>query len=213
MPGLEKVTAAVCDKAAPVADLDVVDLGSGSGQVALKLAPGARSVLAVDFSSDMLRILQDRAADQGLSNVNTQLSTLQALRLPDASVDVIVSNYALHHLRHPEKVELLGRCAKWLRPGGRIVVGDMMFGLTGDAQGRQIIAGKVRSIARRGPAGWWRIAKNAWKMLVARQECPEPMSSWESMLTGAGFEVFDSGRVVAEAAFVAGRLRPSPASA
>jgi ubiquinone/menaquinone biosynthesis C-methylase UbiE len=209
MPGLEKVTAAVCERSAPVADKDVVDLGSGSGQVTLKLAPEARSVLAVDFSSDMLRILAERATEQGLDNVSTQLSTLQALRLPDNSVDLVVSNYALHHLRHPEKVELLDRCAKWLRPGGRIVVGDMMFGLTGDSQGRQIIAGKVRAIAKRGPAGWWRIAKNAWKMIVARQECPEPMGSWESMLAQAGFTIVESGRVVAEAAFVAGCLPES----
>ena len=209
MPGLEKVTQAVCDKSAPLDNKDVVDLGSGSGQVTLKLAPGARSVIAVDFSADMLRILAERAAEQGLDNVSTQLSTLQALRLPDNSLDLVVSNYALHHLRHPEKVELLGRCAQWLRPGGRIVVGDMMFGLTGDAQGRQIIAGKVRAIAKRGPAGWWRIAKNAWKMIVARQECPEPIGSWESMLADAGFIMVESGRVVAEAAFVAGLLPES----
>ena len=56
MPGLEKVTQAVCDKSAPLDNKDVVDLGSGSGQVTLKLAPGARSVIAVDFSADMLRI-------------------------------------------------------------------------------------------------------------------------------------------------------------
>ena len=209
MPGLEKVTQAVCDKSAPLDNKDVVDLGSGSGQVTLKLAPGARSVIAVDFSADMLRILAERAAEQGLDNVSTQLSTLQALRLPDNSLDLVVSNYALHHLRHPEKVELLGRCAQWLRPGGRIVVGGMMFGLTGDAQGRQIIAGKVRAIAKRGPAGWWRIAKNAWKMIVARQECPEPIDSWESMLADAGFIMVESGRVVAEAAFVAGLLPES----
>ena len=209
MPGLEKVTQAVCDKSAPLESKDVVDLGSGSGQVTLKLAPEARSVIAVDFSADMLRILAERATEQGLEKVSTQLSTLQALRLPENRLDLVVSNYALHHLRHPEKVELLGRCAQWLRPGGRIVVGDMMFGLTGDAQGRQIIAGKVRAIAKRGPAGWWRIAKNAWKMIVARQECPEPIDSWESMLADAGFIMVESGRVVAEAAFVAGLLPES----
>ncbi len=209
MPGLEKVTQAVCDKSAPLESKDVVDLGSGSGQVTLKLAPEARSVIAVDFSADMLRILAERATEQGLDNVSTQLSTLQALRLPENSLDLVVSNYALHHLRHPEKVELLGRCAQWLRPGGRIVVGDMMFGLTGDAQGRQIIAGKVRAIAKRGPAGWWRIAKNAWKMIVARQESAEAFDSWGSMLADARFIMVESGRVVAEAAFVAGLLPES----
>ncbi len=210
MPGLEKIAAAVLEYAAPVDGCDVVDLGSGSGQLTLDLARHARSVLAVDFSAEMLELLRSRAAAAGLDNIETNRCTLQALELAPASVDVIVTNYALHHLRHPEKAELLRRAAVWLRPGGRIIIGDMMFGLAGGDDGRRIIASKVRTIAMRGPAGWWRIAKNAWKMLVAREECPAPMPMWIDMLRQAGFAKVRSERIVAEAAVVAAR-RPDGA--
>lgn len=203
MPGLEKIAAAVISYASPVDGCDVVDLGCGSGQLTLDLARTAKSVIAVDFSAEMLELLDQRAAAAGLGNIETRRSTLQALDLPPASLDVVVTNYALHHLRHPEKAVLLQKAAVWLRPGGRIVIGDMMFGLTARDEGRQIIAGKIRSIAKRGPAGWWRIAKNGWKMLVAREECPAPVPVWEDMLRKAGFAGLRSERVVAEAAVVA----------
>lgn len=202
MPGLEKIANRVLEEAGDLSGLVVVDLGCGSGQLSLKLACTAKKVLAVDFSSAMLERLAERAAQAGLDNVETVAAALQRLELPPSSADVVVSNYALHHLRRNEKQQLLCRCRKWLVPGGRIVIGDMMFALVGDPEGRSIAASKVVSIARRGPAGWWRVAKNAWKVLVARQECPESMVTWEQMLVAAGFRVSRSERVVAEAAMV-----------
>ena len=50
---------------------------------------------------------------------------------------------------------LFPRIRGWLRPGGRLVIGDMMFGRGADAQDRAIIASKARSLLRRGPGGWW----------------------------------------------------------
>lgn len=202
VPGLERVAARVLDAAGPVDGLDVVDLGSGSGQLTLDLARDAASVTAVDFSSVMLDLLAERAGAAGLTNVGTTLASLQTVDLPEASVDVVVTSYALHHLRHREKEALLRRAAGWLRPGGRIVVGDMMFALTGDPAGRRIVATKLAAIARKGPPGWWRIAKNGWRMLVARRECPESIDAWEAMLSAAGFVGVASERVVAEAAVV-----------
>lgn len=209
MPGLEKVANAVIDYAAPLEGTEVVDLGCGGGQLTLALAAQARSVLAVDFSEEMLRLLEQRAERAGLDNVRTVCSELQSLELPPASVDLVVSNYALHHLRHPEKAELLKRIARWLRPGGRVVIGDMMFGLVGDAAGRRVVAVKVASLARRGPGGWWRIAKNGWRLMVSRQECPASMETWERMLADAGLPVIRSERIVAEAAVISAR-RPAP---
>ncbi|HET9078292.1 MAG TPA: class I SAM-dependent methyltransferase [Acidimicrobiales bacterium] len=205
MPGMEKIATAVMTYAGDVDGRDVVDLGCGSGQLTLRLAERARSVVAVDFSAEMLDLLRERAEASGLDNVEGVRSSLQALDLPARSVDVVVTNYALHHLRHPEKAALVRRMVTWLRPGGLLVIGDMMFGLGSDADSRQIIAGKVRSIARRGPAGWWRILKNGWKLVVSREECPAPIEMWERMLREAGFESVRSERVVAEAAVVAGR--------
>lgn len=206
LPGLHQVAETVLRRAGPLTGREVLDLGSGSGQLALEAAGSAARVVAVDFSEAMLALLEERAAARGLDNVDTILASLQSLDLPERSVDVIVSNYALHHLRHHEKVDLLHRAARWLRPGGTIVVGDMMFGLTGDPAGRQVVSTKLAVLAKRGPAGWWRIAKNAWRVLVARQECPESVAAWTTMLEAAGYANVHGERVVSEAAVVSATL-------
>ena len=75
-----------------------VDLGAGTGFVALALAPLAGSVLAVDISPVMAESLAARAAQAGLRNVRTEVADLRTFRMPAASVDLVVSSYALHHL-------------------------------------------------------------------------------------------------------------------
>ena len=200
MPGLEKVAKAVLDEAGSPAGKVVVDLGSGSGQLTLTLAREAAVVHAVDISPKMLELLQARAASDGITNISSLAVPLEELTLPSASVDVIVTNYALHHLRNPDKQRLLDKAAVWLRPGGRIVIGDMMFGRGSEARDRQIIASKVIAIGRKGPAGWWRLAKNVWRYLVRNEECPVSITTWESMLRTAGFTGVRSYSVVAEAA-------------
>jgi SAM-dependent methyltransferase len=206
VPGLERVAESVMRRAGPLCGREVLDLGSGSGQLTLDAALAAEKVVAVDFSPDMLDLLEERAAARGCHNVDTILSSLQTLDLPDRSVDVIVSNYALHHLRHDEKMALLRRTARWLRPGGTIAIGDMMFGLTGDPVGRRVVASKLGVLAKRGPAGWWRIAKNAWRLVVVRHECPESVGAWTAMLESAGYADVRSERVVSEAAVVCATL-------
>jgi SAM-dependent methyltransferase len=111
----------------------------------------------------------------------------------------VVSNYALHHLRDVDKEELLAKIFRWLRPGGRLVIGDMMFGRGADAEDRAIIASKARGLARLGPGGWWRVVKNAWRFVFRLWEKPLPVAAWESIVSHAGFEEVHSARVIAEA--------------
>jgi ubiquinone/menaquinone biosynthesis C-methylase UbiE len=203
LPGLHRVADTVLRHAGPLHGLKVADMGSGSGQLTLEVAQQARSVVAVDFSPAMLLRLHQRASELGVGNIRTVLDSLQSVDLEPGSVDVIVSNYAFHHLRDGEKAAFLARAARWLTPGGVIVIGDMMFSIHGTSRSdRQIVAAKVASIAMRGPAGWWRIAKNAWRFLVSRQECPASIEAWESMLAAAGFTGIRSERVIAEGAVV-----------
>lgn len=205
VPGLARVARAVLDHAGPTEGLVAVDLGAGSGQLTLELARRAAEVKAVDISPRMLDLLQARASAEGLANITSIALPLQAFDLPAASVDLIVTNYALHHLRPPEKEHLVAQAGRWLRPGGRIVIGDMMFGRGADARDRQIIVSKALVMARRGPAGWWRLAKNGWRFVVRRDECPAPIGVWEAMLTASGFLEISSQPVVAEAAVVSAR--------
>ena len=94
-----------------------VDLGAGTGFVTMALAPLVSRVLAVDLSDEMASSLASRAAEQGLGNVSTQVSDIKDFQLPPASIDIVVSSYALHHLAHADKRVVVARAAQWLRPG------------------------------------------------------------------------------------------------
>jgi SAM-dependent methyltransferase len=204
VPGLEAVVDSVLAEVGSEPTLLAVDLGCGTGQLSLPLARLAAHVLAVDVSPPMIELLLTNAAAQGVNNVSGLVCPAEELELPRSSVDLVVSNYALHHLRDRDKGPLVAKAFQWLRPGGRLVIGDMMFGRGGDQRDRAIIAGKLVSLARRGPAGWWRIAKNAWRFLWRVQECPVSMATWESLLRSAGFADVTARPIVAEAAVVTG---------
>jgi ubiquinone/menaquinone biosynthesis C-methylase UbiE len=187
---------------------DCVDLGAGTGFVALALAPLVESVLAVDISPVMAESLTERAAQAGLRNVRTEVADLQTFRLPPASVDLIVSSYALHHLRDRDKRALAAEAARWLRPGGRIVVADMMFGRGATPRDRQILRQKAAAFAVKGPAGWWRIAKNLTRYgLGVGHEHPATPQFWQTALRDAGFTDVRFEQVVAEAGIVSGTRR------
>ncbi|MHB1989120.1 MAG: class I SAM-dependent methyltransferase [Acidimicrobiales bacterium] len=203
-PGLVKVVNKVVEEAAGTASDHAVDLGCGSGQVTLALAPKVSSVLAIDISDKMITLLLDRARSAGVTNIEGCAAPVEQLELAPASVDVVVSNYALHHLRDADKPVLVNQAYKWLRPGGRLVIGDMMFGRGGDSRDREIIASKLSLLIRKGPGGWWRIAKNSGRYVLRFQERPVSIRTWERMFTEAGFEQVEATQVVNEAAVVRG---------
>lgn len=203
-PGLVRVVDEVIARAAPKPTERAVDLGSGSGQLALKLAPLVESVLAVDISKAMLDLLERNAAAAGIANVSVEVAPAEHLELEPSSVDLIVSNYVLHHLRDEDKAALVAKAAQWLRPGGRLVVGDMMFGRGASARDREIIGSKLAVMLKKGPAGWWRIAKNAYRYLLRVQERPIPLETWISHFERAGLTAVVGTPVVNEAAVVQG---------
>jgi ubiquinone/menaquinone biosynthesis C-methylase UbiE len=185
-----------------------VDLGAGTGFVALALAPLVDSLLAVDISPVMAESLAERASRAGLENVRTEVADLRAFRLPAASADLVVSSYALHHLRDEDKRALVAGATRWLRPGGRIVVADMVFGRGTTRRNREILRAKVTALARRGPAGWWRIAKNLTRYgLGVGHEHPATPQFWQLALRDAGFTDVRFEQVVVEAGIVSGTRR------
>ncbi len=196
---LAPVVDAVLASSKPSAGSLAVDLGAGSGQVTLPLARECSHVLAVDVSGRAIALLERRATRERAMNIRTLTNPIETLELPPGSVDIVVSNYALHHLRDRDKRAVVARVFGWLRPGGRLVIGDMMFGRGTTREDREIIAAKVRSLAARGLAGWWRILKNAWRFMLRFQEKPLPAEAWIAIASDAGFEDVDAHPVVAEA--------------
>ena len=206
--GLAKVTAAVVAAAHARPGDRIIDLGCGTGQVSLRLAERGARVLAVDGSQVAVRRLAAIAGERSLTGLEVLATPIDALTLPAGSADLIVTSYALHRLRDADKQRLVGAAYHWLRPGGTLIVADMMFGRGTSSQDRAIIKSKVRSLARKGVGGWWRIAKNSYRYLVRVQDHPVSISAWTTMFARAGFTGITAYSIVNEAGLVSGR-RPS----
>jgi ubiquinone/menaquinone biosynthesis C-methylase UbiE len=186
-----------------------VDLGAGTGFVTMALAPLVESVTAVDISPAMTRALAERAAEAGLTNVSVAVADLKDFRFPPASLDLIVTSYALHHLIDADKRELAAQAAQALRPGGRLVIADMMFGRGGSRRDRDILRQKLTALAAKGIGGWWRIVKNLARYgFGVGSEHPATPEFWQQALRDAGLAEVCFQPVAAEAGIIRG-IRPA----
>ena len=203
-PGLVKVVERVVAEAAPQAGMTVIDIGCGSGQLTLRVAPHVARAIGVDISPAMIDLLHKNAERAGLKNIEGRAAPIERLEIEPASVDLVISNYALHHLRDRDKQAAVVAASRWLRPGGKLVIGDMMFGRGADARDREIISSKVALMLKKGPAGWWRIVKNASRYLLRFQERPVSITAWIEMFKAAGLAEVVGIPVVNEASVVRG---------
>ncbi|WP_135822664.1 class I SAM-dependent methyltransferase [Halostella litorea] len=116
----------VVEHAAPRDGDTVLDLGTGTGAIALALADDAGRVIGRDISEGMLEQAEAKAAERGLDNVEFGEGRFREPNVPDdADVDVVTTNFALHHLSDDEKREAIDAVAA-LDPR-RFVVGDVML--------------------------------------------------------------------------------------
>lgn len=202
----------IVELAEPRSDDWAVDLGAGTGLLALALAPRVRELVAVDISERMLERLDDAAAADGIHNVDTVVADLRRLPLEDESATLVVSNYAFHHLDDLGKELALAEARRILRPGGRLVICDMMFSISLDRRDRRLVWEKVTALLRRGPAGVVRILRNATRLIAGRWEQPAPPTTWEEMLVARGFEQVRIELLAHEAAVAVAR-RPEVSTA
>lgn len=100
----------------------VGDLGCGTGQVTEALAPFVGRVIAVDESAAMIRAARRRL--EVYPNVEVRQGELEALPIDDKVLDLATLILVLHHLPQPGKA--IAEVARALRPGGRLVVVDML---------------------------------------------------------------------------------------
>jgi SAM-dependent methyltransferase len=113
------------DRAAVAAGEAVLDIGCGTGTLAIELkqrTPGAR-VTGLDADAAVLRRARRKAAGEGVAiDLVEALST--QMPFADATVDVVLSSLFFHHLDHDSKRATLSEVARVLRPGGRLHVAD-----------------------------------------------------------------------------------------
>jgi SAM-dependent methyltransferase len=106
----------------------VLDIGCGAGMdlllAARRAGPGGRAI-GVDMTEAMRDRALHSAASAGLSNVEVHQADATALPLPDASVDVVISNGVLNLV--PEKEKAFAEIRRVLRPGGRLQLADIVL--------------------------------------------------------------------------------------
>jgi len=114
----------VVDHVDPTSEDRLVDLGTGTGAIALEVAPEARAVVGRDISEGMLEEAIKKADELGYDNIEFGEGRFREPNV-EGEVDIVTSNFALHHLDDAAKREAIHTIAD-LEPR-RFVLGDVML--------------------------------------------------------------------------------------
>lgn len=147
----------------------VLDLGSGGGIDVLlsarRVGPTGKAY-GLDMTDDMLKLARQNAAEAGVTNVEFFKGQIEKIPLPDASVDVIISNCVIN--LSGDKRKVLAEAFRVLRPGGRFAVSDV------------VVRGEVPDAVRRNMELWVGCVAGALEE-----------TEFKDMLTEVGFQNAD----------------------
>jgi ubiquinone/menaquinone biosynthesis C-methylase UbiE len=162
----------------------LIDIGAGTGTLALAAAPLCRRVVAVDVSSAMLDVAQAKAQQLGLSNIEYIRAGFLSYEHSGDPAEFVYSRHALHHLPDFWKALALQRIAAMLLPGGILRLRDLLFSCE-PTQVEPVIEGWLAQAASRPEDGW------TCEELETHLRTEYSTFTWllEPMLTHAGFDI------------------------
>ncbi|WP_286830259.1 MULTISPECIES: class I SAM-dependent methyltransferase [Kordiimonas] len=100
-------------------DMEVLEIGCGTGTTALRHAPHVKHIRATDISQEMIAIAQAKADAEGIRNVSFEVSAIDDLKVEDASLDMVMAHSILHLV--PNRREVIKQVYRMLKPGGLFV--------------------------------------------------------------------------------------------
>jgi ubiquinone/menaquinone biosynthesis C-methylase UbiE len=155
----------------------VLDVATGAGHTTLAFAPHVAKVTATDITEEMLAETRKLAKARGLTNVKTLSAKAEDLPFPDASFDLVVCRLAAHHFDSVKG--FAAEAYRVLMPGGMIGIVDTI------APDASIVPGRTEGDLRRLTAEF-----EAFKKLAdpSHKRCLG-LIEWESVLSGAGFDI------------------------
>ncbi|MEP6763433.1 MAG: arsenite methyltransferase [Gemmatimonadaceae bacterium] len=173
LPSAAMLASLGCGNPTALADLKtgdvVLDLGSGGGIDVLlsarRVGPTGKA-FGLDMTDDMLKLARQNAAEAGVDNVEFLKGQIERIPLPDASVDVIISNCVIN--LSGDKRAVLAEAYRVLKPGGRFAVSDV------------VVRGAVPDAVRRSMELWVGCVAGALEE-----------TEFKSLLTSVGFENAD----------------------
>jgi ubiquinone/menaquinone biosynthesis C-methylase UbiE len=123
----------VVERLCPLTDLDIVELGAGTGRLTRLLAPRVRSIQAFDAAGPMLKLAEASLCDLGLSNWQLSVADHRFLPVSDGCADLVISGWSFCYLavwgglewRHALETGL-AEMKRILRPGGSIILFETM---------------------------------------------------------------------------------------
>jgi ubiquinone/menaquinone biosynthesis C-methylase UbiE len=106
----------------PVGDMDILDVGCGTGNFTIKLAKMGCKVTGIDISDGMLNIAEEKAKELKL-DAKFHIMDVYKLEFPDSSFDAVFSMAALEFIKEPKKA--YSEMIRVLKPGGSLLIGTI----------------------------------------------------------------------------------------
>ena len=169
----------------------VLDLGSGGGidvLLSARRVGAAGRAYGLDMTDEMLALARENQRKAGLENVEFLKGEIESIPLPDASVDVIISNCVIN--LSADKDRVFAEALRVLRPGGRLAVSDV------------VVRGEVPPAIRRSVELWigcvagaleeeeyrTKLAKAGFEAIDLEPTCIYRVEDARELLAGAGFD-------------------------